>query len=80
VLIFLLFLVYELLPESLDGIMSLLDLPKRTKKGMVKDGFIKVEKPDEKPPENGKKAKEVPKEKTPPPEQAKDKRKTDQIK
>ncbi|WP_455391828.1 archaeosortase A [[Eubacterium] cellulosolvens] len=43
VLIILLFIVFELLPEALEGIMGLLDLPKRVRRGMVKDGFIEFE-------------------------------------
>ncbi len=47
VLIILLFIVFELLPECLEGIMGLLDLPKRNRKGVVKDGFIQVEEQEE---------------------------------
>jgi exosortase/archaeosortase family protein len=47
VLIILLFIVFELLPEALEGVMGLMDLPKRTRKGMVKDGFIEFEKKKE---------------------------------
>ena len=71
VLIILLFLVFDLLPESLDGIMGLMNLPKRTNKGMVKDGFIKVEKPHERAPENGKNAEINHPKKGPPPVQEK---------
>jgi exosortase/archaeosortase family protein len=46
VLIVLLFLIFELLPECLEGVMGIMDLPKRTKCGMVKDGFIEFDEPD----------------------------------
>lgn len=42
VLIIMVFIVFELLPECLEGIMGLIDLPKRTSRGMVEDGFIKI--------------------------------------
>jgi exosortase/archaeosortase family protein len=42
VLIVMAYVVFELLPESLEGIMGLIDLPKRTSRGMVKDGFIMI--------------------------------------
>jgi exosortase/archaeosortase family protein len=43
VLIIMIYILFELLPEFMEGIMGLLDLPKRTHKGMVKDGLIEAE-------------------------------------
>ena len=52
VLIILLFIVFDLLPEALEGIMGLLDLPKRTEPGMVKNGFIELDEPGAEKPED----------------------------
>jgi exosortase/archaeosortase family protein len=42
VLIILVYIVFELLPECQEGIIGLLDLPQRVQPGMVKDGFIEL--------------------------------------
>ncbi len=48
VLIIMVFIVFELLPECQEGIIGLLDLPNRVQKGMVKDGFIEPIEPKDK--------------------------------
>ena len=62
VLIVMLFIVFELLPECLEGIMGILDLTNRTRSGMVKNGFIASKEPHEqktKQPENKEKKKRL---------------------
>ena len=47
VLVIMVFLIFELLPECREGILGLLDLKDRVKSGLVKDGFVDLEKVDE---------------------------------
>ncbi len=42
VLIIMVFITFELLPECQEQVVGLFDLPQRVKPGMVKDGFIEV--------------------------------------
>jgi archaeosortase A (PGF-CTERM-specific) len=48
VLIILIFLVFEILPECQEAIIGLFDLPKRLMPGMVKDGFVDIDAWEEK--------------------------------
>ncbi|MCK5559950.1 MAG: archaeosortase A [Thermoplasmata archaeon] len=43
VLIILVFVVFEVLPEFLENILGIMDLNRRNKKGMVVDGFVELE-------------------------------------
>lgn len=43
VLIILVFVVFEVLPEFLENILGIIDLTRRNKKGMVVDGFVELE-------------------------------------
>jgi exosortase/archaeosortase family protein len=47
VLIIMVFLIFELLPECREGIIGLIDLKYRIKPGLVKDGFVDLDKVDE---------------------------------
>ena len=42
VLIMLVFLIFEILPEFQEYILGVIDLPRRTKPGMVVDGFVEL--------------------------------------
>lgn len=48
VLMIMVFITFELLPECQEGIIGLLDLPNRVQPGMVKNGLIEIKRPKEK--------------------------------
>jgi len=47
VLVIMVFIVFELLPECREGIIGLVDLQYRKQKGLVKDEFVDLDKVDE---------------------------------